>query len=1052
MAEIPRYIARIGSRAPSGQVSVPTGSPGGGVVRRQFLDPGSRGRAAGAASPEAARLRASAAEARGEAQAYESLAAFGKTVGRVGFALYEQQVEARREQQVTDAIYGATEELAELRIETNKDPDTATRETLFGSGALQIRQKYALALEGEAARKFARRYDPMALAQKIGVKQKAAVDENLAQRAKLIEANNALLNAALTAESAAEQRIAIDQVADNVNRAADAGIVTPEQAKAEIKRALGGYERFQAEELIVENPAAARAALGDARRFPNLDVFDRHRLRVQAKRAMKVAARSAKSALMEEVKGWRATRARGHRAAGEDALFARVKAADPKLHARLVRERKFFLEAADFGQADPAEQQRILAARYGSALTAEQSAQRSVLERIHRSTAKAADRALADAVNKALGVAAAELAGVRARATRTAAAETRAAQELAAAGEAAYRQFEGAISGATAIRLAEARARQAADRDLRDTVDRALGLAGALLAANRAEAARTAAAETVDQQELVAAGEAAYRQFQSGVTGAAAIAAATDRGRRLRDAELVEAGEAAYRQFQSGVTGAAATATARDRQLQAAVDKALGVAAAELAANRVLAAREAAADAALRKRIRAWETVRGRGDAAADEAALLRDTARHPQLHRAVLATKAFYDMLPAFRRMTPAEQVRALTGAPAGLTPEESHRRAVLQRIHAESAKEFARDPVAYIAQRNKALHLDYQRWQDAEARLGQAPDNAALRTATATARSTALEGMLAAQKAAGVPSFERRVLPHATAKRLADTLTLAKPADVLRQAQAMALRYGDYWPKVYREVARAGKLPASYRTLAGMTRPGQEAPAALLAEALTEGEKVFRDLVPKDDADALDRSVGAQLEGLRAELMRLPGGQPAYLEIHKAATLLGLKYTAMGEPPDTAAGQAVAAIYADHYAEQEHGTGGGGESRYRVPREALPAVDPDPDEALKRIRRGVRIATMAGLDAAFGRSEIDVSQIRRQAADQSAAEVANAYRRHLQRYGRWVTARDESGVVLTDQMGQLVRRRDGSPYYYSWEGLAGNAVMLDIAGRRRR
>ena len=842
MATIPRHFAQVGGGQPRGFAPFPYFSP---------------------------ERRAAAARQDGDA-----MARLGGQMQQIGFRLLKQEVEERREEQLSKALVGSTEELADARLELRRDPDYAGRAGKFTERAATIYQKYGVGMDQVAAKRFRRRFDGLVQSQRISIKYRAQTEEIAAAQAQLASGSDKLLTLALAAENPAERALLLDQVNDNISRHEASGLLDAPAAARFRARAFGGFQRAIAERRIAENPAAAARELDNPKNFKDLDPFVRERLKIAARRAVRTEARAARVGLMAEIKAWRETRNRGHEAAGEPELFAKVKAFDPALADRLERERKFYSDAEGFAKATPFEQQRILDTRFGGALTGEQSGRRAVLERI---------------------------------------------------------------------------------------------------------AARTARETEIEMGRLQRELEADLLAARANAEESAAVAL----GRQGQDAQK------------------------------------------------------------LAEDIRGWRDTRRRGDRYAGEGALFERVQQFsPELHRALAEERDFFGRAERFRRLTPVEQRRMLGLGASELTPEESARREVMQKIHARSVEQFRRDPVAYIASRNDSLKVRYDRFRTVEAALASAPDDPALRGAFETARRDAIEAMLDAQKAAGVPSVDRRVLPLASARRIADSLTRSAPAGVVQQSQALAQRYGEYWPRVYREIARAGKLPSAYRTIAGMTRPGQGTQAVLLAEAVEAGEKALTDIAAKEDVEAVDRQVTSELDGFRSELSRLPGGQQGYLEIHKASRLLALKYLAMGEDAGAAAEKAVAAIYADHYAEQRQG-----ESQYRVPVEALATLDPAPANAVRKIRRGVRIAMGAGLDAAFRRGQIETRHIRPQSTTQTAAEVAAQYRKHLQRYGRWVTSRDETGVLLTDGQGQVVRRRDGSPYYFSWESLAGAGPLEEMS-----
>jgi len=365
-------------------------------------------------------------------------------------------------------------------------------------------------------------------------------------------------------------------------------------------------------------------------------------------------------------------------------------------------------------------------------------------------------------------------------------------------------------------------------------------------------------------------------------------------------------------------------------------------------------------------------------------------------------------------------------------LTPEQSHRKEIYERAHRATAEAFARDPVTWLYRTDPTLRDLYSRLAEAEqALVAGAGDEGPWRSAQAVA----YDAFLDAQESAGVPRHERRVLPQAQAARIAASLAAASPAETVVRAQGLAQRYGEYWPRVYRELAGEanGALKGHHKVLAGMTRHGQQASAMLLAEAMQTGRKGLEDVLDRDQVIDLRDELTDAMEDLREELALLPGGQQGYLELHGAARLLSLKHMAMGLDADEAAEKAVGALYGDHYRQA-----GAGDDRYRVPMDRLASIAQDPDDAAGLIEEGAERQRGAALDAAFAAGAIDVTRIRPQSVDQSQAEVAEQYRIVLQESGRWVTTEDESGLVLVDPLGQPVRRRDGTRWEFDFRELA--------------
>jgi hypothetical protein len=67
----------------------------------------------------------------------------------------------------------------------------------------------------------------------------------------------------------------------------------------------------------------------------------------------------------------------------------------------------------------------------------------------------------------------------------------------------------------------------------------------------------------------------------------------------------------------------------------------------------------------------------------------------------------------------------------------------------------------------------------------------------------------------------------------------------------------------------------------------------------------------------------------------------------------------------------------------------------------------------------------------------------------DLPESDVRSAYLSALRSQGRWVTAPDESGLVLYDGNAAVVRHADGTPYLVKWDDLIAGDRALRHVGR---
>lgn len=345
----------------------------------------------------------------------EALAAFGQTVANTAFELAERQQTARRETALSGAVTEATRRLGALQLELDRDPDFATRGQRFDAGAVEVRQRLMQDLDEETQARFAGRFDRFAVTQGLAVRRRASVQEIEFQQAALEDGTAELLETALAAEDETGAQVARDQIVDNIERARRAGIVDARSARRLRDNRLGTYDLTRLERLMGEDPRGAVIAL-EAGAFENIEPLQRAQRLGAARRAARAEIRLARLEIRPAVDAWEAARIRGDTVAGQAALFARVEAIDPELHARMVRREAAFQEGEAVARLGARQQRRFLQERYGDGaggtrpLTGGESAERARLEAIV--DAAESDRAaLRRLIARALDSPHAELAG-----------------------------------------------------------------------------------------------------------------------------------------------------------------------------------------------------------------------------------------------------------------------------------------------------------------------------------------------------------------------------------------------------------------------------------------------------------------------------------------------------------------------------------------------------------------------------------------------------------------------------------------------------------------
>lgn len=275
-----------------------------------------------------------------------------------------------------------------------------------------------------------------------------------------------------------------------------------------------------------------------------------------------------------------------------------------------------------------------------------------------------------------------------------------------------------------------------------------------------------------------------------------------------------------------------------------------------------------------------------------------------------------------------------------------------------------------------------------------------------------------LAEQERLGVPSWETRALPEASASAVAaEFMAIQDPTQQANRVADLAALHGPHWPRVQSELVGAG-LSGTVGVLAGMSAPEQVRARTALAEAIRETEKVLTQAVGTEAANTIDEAVRNELVPLQVSLFAVPGGVSEYESHRSAIGLLARKYaaTSPGTMPAEAAKQATNDVVGVRY--EFRGT-------LRIPRSVDPArVEVTTQRVLRElVETGAQ--PFGAVDFASLDPRLDPEEAQRQ------------YARSLLGSANWVSNEMETGAVLLDEQGIPVARTNGDRVEVSYDEL---------------
>jgi hypothetical protein len=335
----------------------------------------------------------------------------------------------------------------------------------------------------------------------------------------------------------------------------------------------------------------------------------------------------------------------------------------------------------------------------------------------------------------------------------------------------------------------------------------------------------------------------------------------------------------------------------------------------------------------------------------------------------------------------SPAEDNAALTAmAPSGAGfADQAHAQGVLQRVVSQKWAAITRDPAGYVFANSPGLNK----------LAASAGNDTAKMAGVAEALDHAYDQL-------GLPTYQRPLLPAATAGDLVSQILSAPPEARGQKITDTLKTYGDLAPRVMGDLV-AQKLPPAYELVAALPN---SADRTLMASAIGKAKEI-RDGLPSGAAKQIDDALSddANLHDLARSLSYAPGGAQKAGDIVEALKPMAYSLVQQGLSPTAAAARASAAITSSKYDFWEQSGG----NVARVPRGSLAATETAADHLLSSLAAD-------GVRTPANPSGVNLTD------DQLRAVALNSARR-----GYWVTNESDSSLVRMGDNGVPVMLASG-------------------------
>lgn len=397
--------------------------------------------------------------------------------------------------------------------------------------------------------------------------------------------------------------------------------------------------------------------------------------------------------------------------------------------------------------------------------------------------------------------------------------------------------------------------------------------------------------------------------------------------------------------------------------------------------------------------------------------------------HQAYVAGQQVAENINNMRSMTN-EQITGFLAAnqpKAGAGYEaEARRYGVMQQAAARVVKMREDDPATFVLSSSQPVGEAYRGMQ---AVMQNPQSTGEMRQQAAQAYAAA---SIAEQTRLGVGQ------PRLLSKAYVDTITQQFASStagepVAQQVQALATMWGNHWPVVYKQLLAEKALPPAAVVIgSGMT--GSAAADMAMASKFKDDELLVGHSDPKAAKKDTAEYVTKALEDFRATMIgadgnqRTVGGIDTYNLFHAQTEKLALYYVGQGNSEKDAAKKAANATILGRYNfVNQYGP-------YRVPK----------TENVSKVTDG----------AHFAIQNIQADAIAMPETLRKDSYVRTDVVKSIKRKGYWVTAPDESGLVLFHaDTRSPVLRADGKPFQYTWQQLSsmdedGKMPALDPLG----
>lgn len=359
---------------------------------------------------------------------------------------------------------------------------------------------------------------------------------------------------------------------------------------------------------------------------------------------------------------------------------------------------------------------------------------------------------------------------------------------------------------------------------------------------------------------------------------------------------------------------------------------------------------------------------------------------------------------LQRFSTMSVGERARVITErapVPGDGYADSSKRHAIMIQADQQLRTQMNADPAAYAMRYSPTVSQSFSALQQVPSSDMGAKSAAASAFVTAT---------LAEQTRLGVtnPTVLPKTVADGIVRQFYDQKDGGQNAAVLMQQQAQL--WGKHWPAVYGQMAK--DLPGAALVIgSGM----KQQPAELLARANAMKPDELKSGLESSVVKDVTEGVQSSMVDFQRSLSPMAGGAQTFSTFNEQTEKLALMYVRAGESPSKAAARAFNDTVGEKY---EFVTNKANASVYRIPKEYDPS----------NITRGARMAI-----SNIGNADLEVPV---SLSGLKPEQAKAAYVSALKSSGYWVTAPDETGLVLYAN-GAAVVDTKGAPVLRKWDEL---------------